>query len=173
MTHQEEIPVWSYINFQLLYQVHNAQQNQNLESMTIADILKKTSEHIGINKPLTEFYTPINSGTIFSFLYSLLVVPKEIFKNDNDFFSDFDFTVTDFFNIEFGSEIIQQKQNLFRILRNAISHVNYRIDDNNKYTVVLWNENRSGKKDIQLHSDINRLSNFAVKLAKYYNTKIK
>ena len=81
--------------------------------------------------------------------------------------------MTDFFNIEFGSEIIQQKQNLFRILRNAISHVNYRVDDNNKYTVVLWNENRSGKKDIQLHSDINRLSNFAVKLAKYYNTKIK
>jgi hypothetical protein len=173
MTHQEQIPIWSYINFQLLYQIELARQKNMLSKMTISDLIEKTSKHIVINKPLLDFYTPINSGSIFAFLYSLLVVPKELFKNDKyDFFMDFDFNITDYFEIEFGQTFLEPKQKLFRVLRNSISHVNYSIDDNDKYRIVLWNVNRNGITEVKLNSDINKLANFAVELAKYYNRKI-
>jgi hypothetical protein len=174
MTHQEEIPVWSYINFQLLYQIHQAQQKNMLSTMTISELIENTSKHMGSNIPLLDFYTPINTGSIFSFLYSLLVVPKELFKDeDQSFFADFDFTMTNYFEIELGQTYLEPKWKLFRILRNSISHVNFLVDQNNKFSIVLWNVNHSGVTDVKLKSDINKLSNFAVEIFKYYNLRVK
>ncbi|MEM7548448.1 MAG: hypothetical protein AAF363_02155 [Bacteroidota bacterium] len=174
MNHQEQIPVWGYINFQLLYQIHLAQQSNTSDTTTISDLLENTNSHINSNIPLKTFNSPINSGAIFSFLYSLLVVPKELFNRENlDFFIGFDFELADYFEIISGIEKIQQREQIFRVLRNSMSHVNYHVDDIDKYSVVMWNESRTGQKNIIVKSNINKLGNFAVELAKYYIAKMK
>ncbi|UTW66224.1 hypothetical protein KFE94_16470 [bacterium SCSIO 12643] len=165
---EKEIPTWAYINFQLLYQINKAKDNGELSELTVSDLINNTSEHIGSNIPLESFYSPVNSGSVFSFLYSLLVVPKELFKKENyDLFKEFEFKIEDYFEIIKGRNLITQNFKIFRLLRNSISHVNYEIDTNDKFTVTLWNTN-NGSIDFKLKSDIHRLSNFAVEIAKFY-----
>lgn len=174
MNHQEEIPVWSYINIQLMYQLQIAQQNKELHSITLKELISRTEKHIDSNIQLAEFYKPINSGSVFSFLYSLLVVPKELFKsNDCDFFDDFKFDFDTYFNMKLGDEKLIANGNLMRILRNAISHVNYKIDQNNGFDLELWNINRRGIRDIEIRTDINKLGNFAVTIFKFYHKKVR
>ncbi|MCB0410545.1 MAG: hypothetical protein KDD29_10025 [Flavobacteriales bacterium] len=171
MSLEKEIPTWSYINFEILYQIHLAKEDNMLSKLTLNDIIKKTSNHIGANISLNEFYSPINSGSIFSFLYSLLVVPKELFTKENyNKFEDFQFEIENYFEIIVGENLITPKYKLFRILRNSISHVNYKIDMENKYSLELWNRNKQGEINVKLKSDINRLSNFAIEIAKFYMT---
>lgn len=171
MTHEEQIPIWSYIDFQILYQIHIAQQKSQLERKTIAEVIDKASEHIQSNIPLLSFYSPINAGAIFSFLYSILVVPKELYKKDDKFFDNFYFEIDNYFEIEAGHNKIADNKGLFRALRNSISHANYLVDKIDLCTVQLWNVNPKGIQDIIIKSDINRLGNFAVECAKYYIQK--
>jgi len=171
MKHTIDIPQWSYINFQVLYQIQKMQEKGTLEKVQLSDVIDKTTYHIGCKPPLKDFWTPINAGSIFSFLYSAIVVPKELFaKSDNDFFNQIRIDEFQLFNeIIKGEEKLTSSYEIMRFLRNSISHVNY--ETYNDFDVLMWNFNYQKEKDIEVKTDIHKLANFGVYISKIYSKK--
>lgn len=52
--------------------------------LNIEELIKLTSERLGSSPSLESYFDPINSGAIFGFLYTTLVVPKEL--NNPEYF---------------------------------------------------------------------------------------
>lgn len=168
--HHEQIPVWGLINFQFLYQVHLAQSEGRANSATVNQLVDAASKHVGCSLPLAEFWSPVNAETVFSFLYSIIVVPKELFSGQSDaFFENFRIDHAEVFRrVDSGSERLGTTLKVIRFLRNSVSHVNYRVVSTDAILVSMWNKNRYGVKDIKVLTDINLLTNFGVRFAKHY-----
>ena len=166
MNHENQIPIWGYINFQIFYELHLAIQENQTAILTINELIERTNKRIGSSPPLTSYFGPINSGANFGFLYTTLVVPKEL--NSLEYYEGIEIQVNRYFDLDFGNKDLFESNHFYRILRNSISHVNYKIlSDNN--SIRLWNKNKNGQKNIAIKTDLTRQSNFAIELAKYFS----
>lgn len=172
MNHHEQVPIWGYINLQLLYQIHCSEKKGESHKTTITELIDLTSNHIGSEIPLSEFWAPINVGTIFSFLYSVIVVPKEIYGDeDNPFFDEFPIKISELFkSVSIGRDKLDSNFSILRFLRNSISHVNYSVDSNDGSTIEMWNKKRNDAINIKVTTDIDLLSNFGVRISNYYTS---
>jgi|GEM_PF-4054573 hypothetical protein len=140
---ENTIPIAGLINLQILYEIKLIIDENKKQEITIDKLLERTTERIGLNFNLNDSskYNPINSASLFSFLYSILVVPKQLNeKNGLVIFNKFTIDETKYLEIIKGAEKIDGKADLFRYLRNSIAHVNYKIEDDD-FTVELWNYN--------------------------------
>ena len=166
-TDKYEITLFNHINFYISYEIYNHYNKNNID-IKISDILNKAEENMGINQNLSDFYEFINPGNIFSLLYTHLVIPKELFKNEKqgkDFFVNFDIKIEDYFTIKKGREFLDSNFIFLRKLRNIISHAHFNWEDN-RHDIKLWDEWK-GKVNFEIETDLNKLTNFSLKLSAY------
>ena len=163
----DQIPVSAYINFHLLYEIE--QEIESSSELKLNAIVEKTSTRIGAEPPLSHFYRPMNAGSLFCFLYATLVVPKEL--TSIDYFNEFDFKISETFQLtpefqysDYATNVFGSLD-IFRVIRNAISHANFSVLENSK--IRMWNNNQHGVKNFEVTTDVNRLTNFALSVAEY------
>ena len=163
----EQIPVSAYTNFQVLFDL----QRLIVENpdATVRELIDSTSDRLGLDPPMFDYYRPMNPGALFGFLYATLVVPKEMASSD--YFSGSNIVVSDFFEISadfIGNQSAENSLNgldFYRLIRNAISHANFVLIDNT--AVKLWNNNSNGVKTFEIETTVNLLTNFAIAVANY------
>ena len=167
-----EITLFNHINFYISYEMYNHYNRRN-KDMIISDILNQAEKNMGINQKLSNFYEFINPGNIFSLLYTSLVIPKELFKDEKqgkDFFINFDIKIEDYFTIKKGEKFLASNFIFLRKLRNIISHANFKWEENRK-DIKLWDE-YNNKINFKIETDLNKLTNFSLKLSEYLSQNI-
>lgn len=108
-----------------------------------------------------------NQGLAISLLYMLLVVPREMWGNQQPDRPQFLFETRNLFTIEVGNF---DTSKFLRYMRNSISHANFDITTDGQYT--FWNQQNNGAVNFKvkiLHSD---LFKFITEIGKYYINKI-
>ena len=163
----EQIPVSAYANFQVLFDL----QRLIVENpdATVRQLIETTSDRLGLDPPMLDYYRPMNPGALFGFLYATLVVPKELASTD--YFSGSNIVVRDFFELSLEFIGNQSAENsldcldFYRLIRNAISHANFVLIDNTD--VKLWNNNKNGVKTFEIKTNVNLLTNFAIAVSNY------
>lgn len=162
----EQIPISAFLNFQVLYGLE--QMILKDPSCTVQQLIDSTSGRINSVPPLNQFYRPMNPGALFGFLYATLVVPKEM--GSPSYFSEFDVNVKDFFDLspEFSEDeySVERYESLdfYRIIRNSVAHANFSLTNGSQ--INMWNA-RQGIKTIEVMTDVNRLTNFAIAVSNY------
>jgi len=167
MKDKYEIPIWNHINFFIFYELFDS-FNRNGEDLKVSELLKRVEPKTGINKSLKDFYQFVNSGNVFSLLYTNLVIPKEIFDNKElgeHYFLSFDEKFENYFEILKGKDCLTSNFKFLNKLRNSIAHINFEWDEDRK-EIKLWNNYR-GSINFEVKSDLNRLTNFCLRLSRF------
>jgi hypothetical protein len=162
-----EITIFNHLNFFILYEMYDSFNRKN-ENINISTLLERVEENTGINKNLNEFFEFVNPGTVFSLLYTSLVIPKELFENEElgeEFFKDYNEDFENYFSIKKGKQFLASKYSFLRKVRNSISHANFSWADN-RSDITLWN-NSNGKINFEIESDLNKITNFCLSLSRY------
>lgn len=159
---RDEIPQWSWYNGQFLFKfdeyLKSKKKDISLEQF-YQDFITENEIPEGI------FHTK-NQGVVISLLYSLLVIPIEIWERDN---TNFRFNYSDYFEILEG--IFNNTNDFLRFFRNSISHANFSINIISA-EYIFWNE-RNGIINFKFKSTHEKLGNFLTLIGKYYINEVR
>jgi len=155
---REEIPQWSWYNGQFLFKfdeyLKNGKHQTSLEQF-YKDFINENSIPEGI-------YHTKNQGIVISLLYTLLVIPKEIWEKEN---TSFNFEYDDYFETIEGK--FHNTLDFLRLIRNSISHANFDVDiKSSEY--IFWNTNKKGLINFKFKSNHEKLGKFLTMIGKYY-----
>lgn len=162
MQMRNEIPRWGWYNGMFLINFSDALENKGIQDInSFYDSFKK--------KYLNDIDFPIkNQGLTISLLYMLLVVPREMWENQQANGTQFPFTTRNLFETEKGSDF--DTWNFVRCMRNSVSHANFDMNNQGKYT--FYNIQQNGNVNFKvkiMHSD---LFKFITEIGKYYINEI-
>lgn len=105
-----------------------------------------------------------NQGLAISLLYMLLVVPREIWESSHESGTQFPFSTKELFTFQVGSA--GDNWQFLRLMRNAISHANFDMNETGNYT--FWNINRDGIRNFEVTIHHRDLFSFISEIGKYY-----
>lgn len=146
MNMRNQIPKWCWLNGLF---IHNL-----ADSLETDPDMSISSYHEAFCKELDGFQFPLkNQGFVISMLYSMLVIPREMWENDRQIRSEFAFTTSPRFTA------IEGKWNdswcFLRLMRNAIAHAHFELNEQGVYH--FWNINKQDIMDFKvsvMHSDL-------------------
>ncbi len=165
----KEIPQWSWYNTQFLFSFDEAlKKNSNLTLNEFFTDFKQLHKLENISFHLK------NQGTVISALYSLLVIPREIWESKEELGTSFRFLTKSEFCIIEGKDIAQNTWKFLRLMRNAISHAHFEIFiDKEEY--VFWNYNPQDpekKRNFEASISHQGLCEFIAEIGKYYINEV-
>lgn len=158
MSIRKQIPFWGWFNGSLQHSLAETLESAPHQSVSEFYSTFKNTQIGGQDFPLK------NQALTLGLLYSVLVVPREIWEQDENGGTDFPFHTEDLFSVTEGS--YDDTWHFLRLIRNSVSHANFEITANGEYT--FWNKQQSGDVNFKvsiMHSDI---FNFINELANYY-----
>ena len=163
----KEIPQWSWYNGQFLFAIDEVMDSGD-DLITVKQFMDEFKQKHG----LTNFpFSLKNQGTVISLLYSLLVVPREIWENKKENGTAFAFTTRSKFTISIGQELCSDVWEFLRLMRNSVGHANFSIDTHNS-VYKFWNINPSGNRNFEATISHGDLGEFLSEVGKYYINEV-
>lgn len=163
----KEIPQWSWYNGQFLFAIDDA-LNTCGDEITVKKFMEEFKEKHG----LTNFpFNLKNQGAVISLLYTLLVVPREIWEPKKGNGTAFAFTTRPKFTITIGQDLCSDVWEFLRLMRNSVGHANFNIDINNA-EYKFWNMTPSGNRNFEAIINHCDLGEFLSEIGKYYINEV-
>jgi len=158
----KEIPKWGWYNGLFLFEYADALETKGKQDIhDFYDSFKR--------KNLNGNEFPIkNQGLSISLLYMLLVLPREMWENQQNNSTSFAFKTRNLFKFEQGGDF--DTWNFLRCMRNSISHANFNMTQEGEYT--FWNTQQNGNINFRvtiMHSD---LFTFITEIGMYFINEI-
>jgi hypothetical protein len=160
---REEIPQWSWYNGQFLFKFEDFLKFGKSQ-ITLEQFY---NEFISENNIPVGIYHTKNQGMVISLLYTLLVVPKEIWEKET---TNFNFNYDEYFYTIEGQ--FTDTLDFLRLFRNSISHANFNIEINSS-EYIFWNINNKGLINFKFKSTHEKLGNFLTIIGKYYINEVR
>lgn len=159
---RNEIPRWGWYNGMFLFEYADALETKGIQDIhNFYDSFKRKNLN-GIDFPLK------NQGLSISLLYMLLVVPREMWENQNNNNTSFAFTTRNLFAFREGENL--DTWNFLRCMRNSISHANFNMTQEGEYT--FWNTQQNGNINFNVTIMHANLLVFISEIGKYFINEI-
>lgn len=164
-----DIPRWSFITGQFLCFAEK-QLEENDQRMTgIFDEFLKQYEY---EEYKGRFHLG-NQGVILMLMYALLVIPRELLREEGKIFESFKFNTKEHFNIKIPDRGDISNIDFLRFLRNAVSHANIEILTGENGVFKFWNiPPNTSKRNFEVEIDKQGLLAFLTEFGKFYVNKV-
>jgi len=160
---KNEIPKWGWYNGLFMFEFYDALQCKGFQDIVnFYDSFRKRNLN-GIEFPLK------NQGLSISLLFMLLVIPRELWENEQNKGTRFDFKTRCYFSFQEGENF--DTWDFLRCMRNSVSHANFDMNKDGEYT--FWNEQNNGNINFKVSIMHSKLFLFITEIGKYYINKIK
>jgi len=159
---REEIPKWAWYNGMFLFKFAESLENQDRQDIRgFYDSFR--GEYLnGIDFPLK------NQGVSISLLYMLLVVPREMWENQRNQGTQFQFNSRNIFEFEVGHGY--EAWDFIRCMRNSVAHANFDMNQEGLY--AFWNERENGEINFKVKVTHSNLFRFITEIGQYYINEV-